>query len=250
VPQSILAKFASKLSRHTALTPQEQQALLDMPLSGGSVRPEEIIVPREGTVQTSCIVVTGLLARTNHTQEGQRQITSFYVSGDMPDLFSLMRPRPTHSLRAVCTSEIVRVPHRALQAAASNHPGLAEALWRHVTLEGDIASEWVVNVGARSAKERLAHLFCEMAVKMECVQEADTHFDFPVTQTHLAEATGLSTVHVNRSLQALRKDGLLKFEHGKVVIPDWQAMITAGDFDGSYLESETPLRFLHRPLAA
>jgi CRP-like cAMP-binding protein len=250
VPKSILAKFVDKLSRHTVLTPEEQQVLLDMPMSGGSVRPDEIVVPREATVQNTCIVATGIIARTKHTRDGERQITSFYVSGDMPDLFTLMRPSPALSLRAVCSSEIIRIPHRALQEAASNYPSIAEAFWREATREGDIASEWVVNLGARSAKERLAHLFCEMAVKLDCVQDTDTHFDFPVTQTHLGEATGLSTVHVNRSLQSLRKDGLLRFEHGKVVIPDWQAMVRAGDFDGSYLESEKPLRFLHRPLAA
>jgi CRP-like cAMP-binding protein len=250
VQKSIISTFVDKLSRHTVLTPEEQQALLDMPITGGSVRAEEIIVPREATVQHTCIVVRGLIARTTHSQDGQRQITSFYVPGDMPDLFTLMRPRPALSLRAVCNSEILRIPHRSLQAAASHYPSIAEAFWRETTLEGDIASEWVVNVGARSAKERLAHLFCEMAVKMKCVQEANTHFEFPVTQTHLAEATGLSTVHVNRSLQSLRKDGLLRFEQGKVVIPDWQAMVRAGDFDGGYLESERPLRFLDRSFAA
>jgi CRP-like cAMP-binding protein len=250
VQKSALVKFVDKLSRHTALTAEEQQVLLELPMLGGSVRAEEIVVPRETTVESTCIVVAGLLARTNYTQDGQRQITSFYVAGDMPDLVTLMRPRPAHSLRAVCNSEILRIPHRALQEAASNYPSIAEAFWREVTREGDIAAEWVVNLGARTAKERLAHLFCEMAVKMECVQDTDTHFDFPVTQTDLGEATGLSTVHVNRSLQALRKDGLLRFEHGKVVIPDWQAMLRAGDFDGSYLETEKPLRFLHRPLAA
>jgi CRP-like cAMP-binding protein len=250
VPNSTLIRFVDKLSRHTALTPEERQVLLDMPMSGGSVRAEEIVVPRETTVQNTCIVAAGLLARTNYSQDGQRQITSFFVPGDMPDLFTLMRPRPAQSLRAVCNSEIIRVPHRALQEAASNYPSIAEAFWREATREGDIASEWVINLGARSAKERLAHLFCEMAVKLDCVQEADTEFDFPVTQADLGEATGLSTVHVNRSLQALRKDGLLRFEHGKVVIPDWQAMVRAGDFDGSYLETEKPLRFLHRPLAA
>src|SRR4051812_46645192 len=94
VQKSTLSKFVDKLSRHTALTPEEQQVLLDMPLSGGSVRAEEIVVPRETPVQNTCIVAAGLLARTNYTQDGQRQITSFYVPGDMPDLFTLMQPRP------------------------------------------------------------------------------------------------------------------------------------------------------------
>jgi CRP-like cAMP-binding protein len=133
----------------------------------------------------------------------------------------------------------------ALQQAMVKYPGISEAIARELVRESDIAAEWVVNVGARTAKERIAHLFCEMAVKSRSDEPHYTQFSFPVTQTMLADATGLSTVHVNRSIQSLRRDELLKFEQGKAQIPNWKALVNVAGFDPGYLQSEKPLRFTH-----
>jgi aspartate/tyrosine/aromatic aminotransferase len=127
---------------------------------------------------------------------------------------------------------------------ASNYRDLGEAFARQLVRDSDIASEWVVNLGKRSARERLAHLFCEMAVKTKKDRETGTEFAFPVTQTVLGDATGLSTVHVNRSLQSLRRQGVLNFEHGTAQVPDWKAFAEVAGFDRAYLEAETPMRRL------
>jgi CRP-like cAMP-binding protein len=238
-----IRSFINQLTRHTSLTEEEQEVLRGLPATDGGVHRNETIVRRETIVKSSCIVVQGLVARANHTEGGARQITSFYVPGDMPDLHTLMRPRATFSLHALCESEILLIPHGALRNVMNKYPGIAEAFCREMVRDSDIAAEWVVNVGVRPAKQRLAHLFCEMAIKTGMTQDEDAKFSFPVTQTTLAEATGLSTVHVNRSIQSLRREELLRFEHGEVYIPNWLALVKVAGFDSAYLEDEGPRRF-------
>jgi CRP-like cAMP-binding protein len=238
-----IRSFIHQLTKHTILTEAEQEALWGLPATDGGIHRNETIIQREAVVKNSCIVVQGLVARANHSEEGGRQITSFYVPGDMPDLHTLMRPRATFSLHAICESEILLIPHVALRNVMKTFPAVTEAFCREMVRASDLAAEWVVNVGMRPAKQRLAHIFCEMAVKTGMAQDVDAQFSFPVTQTTLAEATGLSTVHVNRSIQSLRKEELLRFEQGEVYIPNWQALVKAAGFDSAYLEDEGPRRF-------
>jgi CRP-like cAMP-binding protein len=239
-----LQSFVNRLSAHTRLTEEERQVLLGLPTSIHQFSCEQTVVQPQEVVQSSCVVLRGILARTSHTKEGSRQITSFYVAGDMPDPDTLMRPKANFGLRAVCSSDIARIPHTALLEAMRGFAGISEAFARELVREGDIRSEWVVNLGNRTAIACIAHLFCEMAVKTEMDTETNTEFSFPVTQTVLAEATGLSTVHVNRSLRTLREQGLLLFQHGTAQIPDWKALAEVADFDRSYLESDKAVRRL------
>ena len=235
--------FIDQLSIHSYLTEEERQVLLALPAMRETIPSQATIVAPEEVVQSCYVVLNGLLARVSHTREGRRQILSFYVAGDMPDLQSLIRPRATFGLCALCESEIVRIPHTALREVIRAYPGISDALSREMVRESTIAAEWIVNLGGRTAIERIAHLFCEMAVKTGTAQERDTRFPFPIKQTMLADATGLSAVHVNRSLQALRKEKVLRFEQGYVEIPNWQVLVDVAGFDGSYLESERSLHF-------
>jgi CRP-like cAMP-binding protein len=245
-----LALFVDQLSSHTRLTDEERAALLDLPIRGQAFRNEQTVVQREELVQNTCVVVSGLLARTSYTKEGDRQITCFYVKGEVPDLHSLVKPRATSGLRAMSDSEIARIPHSALQVLVRKYPGIAEAFSRELVRESDIMAEWVVNLGRRTAKERIAHLFCELAFKNGVADGEEANFAFPVTQTALGDATGLSTVHVNRSLMSLRQDGVLRFEHGMAIIPNWPALAKVAGFDRDYLETPQPLRFTPEEAAA
>lgn len=237
-----LQTFVNRLSDHTCLTDQDRQFLLDLPAKESKVENEQNVVKREDTVQHSCVVISGLLARIGHTNDGGRQITSFFVSGNMPDLQTLMRPRASFGLVAIGASEVARIPHAALREAMGRSRTIGESFLRELTREHDIAAEWLLNIGRRTARERLAHLFCEMAVKSGVAEEAGMTFCFPVTQTILADATGLSPVHVNRSIQALRQERLLQFERGAVTIPDWLALSNVAGFDAAYLHAGSPAR--------
>jgi CRP-like cAMP-binding protein len=138
-------------------------------------------------------------------------------------------------LQALSPTTILRVPHAALREAATR-PQIAEAFWRDCTADAAMASEWVVNIGRRKARTRIAHLICEIATRLgKDNGEAAFAFDLPITQNHIADATGLSTVHVNRSLQELKKAGLAELGGPRVQILDWPSLKSAADFNPAYL---------------
>jgi CRP-like cAMP-binding protein len=139
-------------------------------------------------------------------------------------------------LQALSVTTILRVPHEALRDAARRYPAIAEAFWRECVVDSAVLSEWVVNVGRRDAKSRLAHLVCEIACRVVGPGEK-SRFDFPflATQTHLADMTGLTAVHVNRSLRALRDDKVADVRGRTVRVLDWQRLVEVGDFDSDYL---------------
>ena len=154
----------------------------------------------------------------------------------MADLHSVVQPEATSALQALSTVTILRVPHIALRSAAAAYPAIAEALWRDCMVDASILSQWVVNVGRRNARTRIAHILCEVAVRLEVAPaQGEICFAFPLTQFQLADATGLTPVHVNRTVQALRRDGLADICR-EAVIHDWDALVEAGDFESDYLQ--------------
>jgi CRP-like cAMP-binding protein len=186
-------------------------------------------------VDHSCMVLDGLTARFDQTLDGRRQITSFYMAGDMPDLHSLVLPRANSWLESLTTASIISVPHAALHKAISGNPAIALAFWRDCSVDAAVAAEWIVNVGQRGAPERAAHLFCEMALRSGKAKDNSFQFPFPVTQEQLGEAMGLSAVHVNRTLADLRGRELL-LHAGKIAsVLDWHGLIAAAGFDQRYL---------------
>jgi CRP-like cAMP-binding protein len=237
-----LTSFINRLSAHTLLSDEEHAVLLGLPRREEWVKADSSALKIGELAKTVCVITEGLLTRSTNTKDGRRQITSFYVSGEMPDLHTLMRPRSSFDLVAQCESQILRIPHIALRDAIHKHPAIGEAFSRELVHQSDVTAEWVVNVGQRPAKARIAHLFCEIAIKKGAVREQDTRFLLPVTQAALADATGLSAVHVNRSVQSLRHDKVLGFEHGEATIPNWDALVNIAGFDGAYLRVGEPDR--------
>jgi CRP-like cAMP-binding protein len=123
--------------------------------------------------------------------------------------------------------------------AADRYPALAEAFWRDCMVDAAILSEWVVNVGRRDAKTRIAHLICELATRLHATSAGnDLVFDLPITQTQLGEATALTAVHVNRTLQSLRADGLIEWHHRVIRVPQWDALVERAEFDPAYLQAQ------------
>jgi CRP-like cAMP-binding protein len=237
-----LQRFLDRLSTQTLLAEEEAEAILSLNGSDQRIREGVEFVERERVVHSVCVLVEGLVARTSVTTEGRRQISAFYVPGDIPDLYSLMQPRVASSLRAMTQCEIVRISHDDMREAINKHPGLMEAFWRYAVWDASAAVEWIVSLGQRQAPERVGHLFCEMAVKNGQAGPGTVSYRFPITQSILADALGLSAVHVNRSLQRLRSLDLLQVDHAAVTIPDWNKLANWAGFDEGYLRPERPLR--------
>ena len=236
-----LEPFLARLSKRSLLTREEQGAVLDLPCHAVQMRANVDFVRKDERVDHACLVVAGFVGRFGQDRDGKRQITMMHIPGDMADLHSVALPLATSALQALSTTTILRIPHGAIRAVAARYPALAEAFWRDCIVDAAILAQWVVNVGRRDAKERIAHLLCEIGVRTAGARAGGREiiFDFPVTQTQLADATGLTSVHVNRTLQTLRADGLIQSCARSVIrVPDWDALATAGEFDPDYLSAD------------
>ncbi|WP_218014218.1 Crp/Fnr family transcriptional regulator [Rubellimicrobium roseum] len=228
--------LVEKLSCLFDLAPEESAALHALPSRLVRLAGDEEI-HRAGDCPTSCFVVLdGLVCSSKWIEDGKRQIMSFYVAGDLPDIRTLHLGVIDCDVTAVGPCQLAVIEHGDLQALCDAHPRIASALWRCTLVVGSVYREWIVNIGHRSALVRLAHLMCELMTRLEAVGHArDRICNLPLTQIHLSQATGLSAVHVNRSLQELRKRGLITFGGGRLTIPDWDGLTRLAYFRPDYL---------------
>ncbi|MFZ3484197.1 Crp/Fnr family transcriptional regulator [Sphingomonas sp. 3-13AW] len=233
---SALQLFVARLASRSVLTDEETNALLGLKGEVKQVPAHVDFVRQREQVDHSCLVIEGLVGRFGQNSDGARQITCLHIPGDMADLPSVVCPTSGWGLSALTSTTILRLPHAELRRTAARYPGIAEAFWRDCVVDGSIYSQWVVNMGRRSALARLAHLFCEMAVRYERADHGNRHaFPLPITQTDLGDATGLTNVHVNRTLKALKARFLITAKAGKITVHDWDQLVGIGDFDDGYM---------------
>lgn len=192
---------------------------------------------REGDRPESVhIILDGLAARYKAMPNGKRQITALLVPGDFCDLHVAILSRMDHSIVTLAPSTIVRLSRASVLELTHRHPRITHALWWSSLVDEGILREWMVNIGRRDAEERMAHLFCELLVRLQNVGlvENDT-YAFPVTQSELADILGLTSVHANRTLQTLRAQGLIELAKRRLHIPDVPRLKAHCNFDASYL---------------
>ena len=225
-----------KLDSIATLSDEEKQALLELPLTIKVFEADSDIVRDGDRPSECCLLLSGFVCRYKILPDGSRQIMGFYIPGDIPDLQSLHLTVMDHSIGTLVTSSIALVPHESLRSCLEAHPGLAAAFWRDTLIDAAMFREWLIGMGRRSAYQRIAHLLCELQMRLRAVGLAgEKGYDLPVTQNELADALGLSTVHVNRVLQDLRGEGLIVLHGGTLHIPDLEALQAAGGFDPAYL---------------
>lgn len=233
---SPLQPFVAKLVSRSQLGSAEQRAILALPAQPAQIETNRDFVRLGERVHHASFVVAGLVGRFGQNRDGRRQITAVHIPTDMVDLHSVVAPEACSALQALSVATILRVPHSALREVAHRYPAIAEAFWRECVVDASVLAEWVVNVGRRDAKSRLAHLFCEIACRMERTGEkAGSVVPFPATQNHMADMTGLTSVHVNRSLRTLLKENVVEVRCRTIHILDWNRLMEIGDFDGDYL---------------
>jgi CRP-like cAMP-binding protein len=229
-------RLIRKLDSIWTLSGDDKRALLGLPLTVRDYDPDADIVNQGDRPRECALILEGVVCGYKLTTEGRRQIISFFVPGDLPDLQSLHLHVMDHSIGTITATTAAFIPHEALRELLRTHAGLIGAFWRDTLIDGAIFREWLVSLGRRSAYSRIAHLLCEFHVRLSVVGLAgEEGFTLPLTQAELADALGLSSVHVNRALQALRQDGLIVSRGRYLSIPDWQALANAGEFDRGYL---------------
>jgi CRP-like cAMP-binding protein len=182
------------------------------------------------------LILDGFAYRYKMTPEGKRQIFAYLVPGDFCDLHVALLKEMDHSIGTLSACKVVKIPTRTVVDLTDNHPTLARAFWWCSLVDEATLREWLVNVGQRSAVQRIAHLFCELHVRLEAVGLAKGGaFKLPITQMELADTVGLSNVHVNRSLKALREAGLLMFRGSSVAISNVEHLKQFASFNPNYL---------------
>jgi CRP-like cAMP-binding protein len=225
-----------KLESVAGLTEKEKEAVLDLPVTIRLMRPDHDIVRDRDKPSQCCLVLEGWLCRYKLMESGSRQIMSFHIPGDIPDLQSLHLQTMDHSLGTLTQSTVAFIQHESLRKLIRAFPHIGDILWRDTLIDAAIFREWITALGRRQAPERIAHMMCEMFSKMRSVGLNNGYScAFPLTQVAIADALGLSTVHVNRSIMELRSRGLITLEKQILTIPDWEAMKAYGGFDPLYL---------------
>ena len=196
-------------------------------------------VLREGFVpEIAHILLDGHTYRYRMLSDGRRQITAVLVPGDICDLEAVMRGRADYGVGTLSKCVLGEIPAERLTDHAGMGPELMKALWRRLLRDEAIAREWLVGLGKRTALERMAHLFCEMSARLKAVGLADgDSFDFHITQSELADVLGMSEVHTNRTIQELRRTGLIEMTRGTVTILDQPTIELIAGFDPIYLKT-------------
>jgi CRP-like cAMP-binding protein len=229
---ALIRKFESIAS----LTTGERVAVQRLPMTLRALPADQDIVREGDTPVESCLVVKGFACRYILTAQGKRQILSFHMAGDIPDLQSLHLSVMDHNLATVVPTELAFIRHEDLRALIRSQPRLGDLFWRDTLIDAAVFRQWMVGMGRRSAEGQLAHLLCELLVRMRSVGLIENHsFELPLTQAELGDALGLSTVHVNRVLQDLRREGLISLRGAFVNVQDWARLKKTGEFDPTYL---------------
>jgi CRP-like cAMP-binding protein len=235
--------FLDRLASRTPLGDEEINAIMQLPGQTVSARGDRDIVRIGEKVDFACLIVEGLVGRFGQVRDGRRQITAFYVPGHMANLQSVVFPSTAASLQALTPVTVIKLPHRELKAAAERYPALADAFWRECAVDASVLAQWVINLGRKSSVARLAHLLAELGLRLEEVGlGVRTRYRLDATQTHLGDALGLTSAHVNRVFRELREEKVVATGPGKIVeILDWKALVRIGEFDPDYLHIDAKL---------
>ena len=234
--ENIFGRAIRKLGRLAPLDDSDRQAIHALHAKI-ETHPAHSAVVHDGARATHCIfLIYGFACRYKETSNGGRQILSLHLPGDFLDLQAMFLHQADFVVQTMSPALVARVPAAELRALSEAHPNICLALWRDTLMDAAIAREWVVNVGRRGAMARIAHLLCEYAARREAAGFGPPErFDLPMTQEQIGDATGLTSVHVNRKLHDLEELGVIARDRRDLQIRDWTRLTRIGDFDAAYL---------------
>jgi CRP-like cAMP-binding protein len=236
---SAIATLLLKLRARDVVTDEEEEVLRASVAEIHEYPAGRTIVRTGTTLSASTLLVDGIVCRYRDLADGQRQIMELHVAGDFVDLHGFLLKRLDHNIGSMTPIRVASVPHDALRGITETHPHLGRLLWFSTLLDAAIHREKILSIGRRSALARIAHIFCELRLRLGMVGLAsESGYALPLTQADLADVTGLTSVHVNRMLKKLRDDNLLTFRAGMVTIGDWERLQRIAEFDPTYLHLE------------
>lgn len=234
------SRLLQRLERFNSLSSEERQYVAELPLAVVNFSANQEVAHQGDTRSRCTLLLNGFLCGHKAVDHSRRQITSLIVPGDIADLNTLHLTATDHSISALGPAVVAFLPHAAFMHMLDRSPHLARAFWREAFVEAAILREWVVNLGRREALARVAHVLCELVVRLQAVDLARNFcFSMPWTQMDLADVCGISGVHANRVIQELRRLGLVEWDCKQVKILNWDGLAKVGDFSDGYLQSRT-----------
>lgn len=184
-------------------------------------------------------VLGGWVCGQQRVMTNKRQICSLHIIGDIPDLRKMLIRATNLEYQAITPCRVSLIPVPMLHEMSRHYASVAKALEKDVARASVIAEGWITNIGARRAVCRVAHLFCELAYRLDMAMGgAQSNYSIPLTQCEIGNATGITPVHVNRVMQVLRGTGLLQYANGRLVILDREELEEIADFDPAYLKDD------------
>lgn len=232
----MIERHLMKLRARDDISPEEEAAIRGTIVDVREVRADTRLVRAHEPLEVSNILLDGIACRYKDLRDGSRQISELHVAGDYMDLHSFTLKYLDHEVLALTDCRYAVIPHERLREITEAFPHLTRVYWFATNLDAAVHREWQLSLGRRSALARLAHLFCELEVRLGLVGlAAGGRYGLPLTQTDLAECLGLTSVHVNRTLKDLREGGLVEFQNREVRILDSAGLRATAEFDPSYL---------------
>ena len=233
---AMITVHLKKLRRRSEISSEEERAIRAAVAEVRHVRADEIVVRSGEYLNSSIIIVDGWLARSKDLPGGERQVTELHVAGDFPDLHGFTLKRLDDDITALSDCRLAIVPHERILEITEKFPRLSRVYWFATNVDGAIQRELSLSLGQRSAISRMAHLFCELYLRLDVVGHTrDNGYEFPLTQRELSECLGLTVVHANRTLQELRRRGLVELENRQLIIRDMRGLEGVAQFDPGYL---------------
>lgn len=235
VSEALLA-LVSKVIELVPLLPDDEAAILSLPVEIVEVD-EEVYIQREGFNFSTCtLLIDGLAYRQKVTPDASRQIVSIHTAGEILDAHGLFLASSDHDIRALSRCKLAKIPRASMQKLIEDRPVIAHALLKSIFVEASILREWVMNLGRQTARTRVAHFFCELAVRIGVPMTANgRRYHLPMTQQDIGDAVGLTSVHVNRMIMSLEADNLIRRDGRTYHIPDIDALKQFAGFRSRYL---------------
>jgi CRP-like cAMP-binding protein len=235
MPGQFIATLTKKLHALGELDDGDIKVVEAVAVKGKLIAADTRMVSENDDPDHCCIILNGFAYSSKTTPLGRRQILSLHIPGEIPDLQGIHIHSMDHDLTTLTECTLGIIHHDAIRALLER-PNIAIALWRETILQGSICREWIVNVGQRESLARIAHLLLEMKFRLASLgRSKDGSFELPMTQAEWADCVGISTVHVNRVFQHLRRERMISVERSTYHVLDEERLTELGQFNSNYL---------------
>ncbi|HEX3424366.1 MAG TPA: Crp/Fnr family transcriptional regulator [Sphingomicrobium sp.] len=225
-----------KLRQRIEISSDEERVIRDSVAEIRRIPADQLVIRAGEELSSSLMLLDGWMARSKDLAEGERQVTQLHVAGDFADLHGFTLKRLDDDIATLSDCRVAVVPHERIRDITERYPRLARAFWFSTNVDAAIQRELALSLGQRSAISRMAHLFCELYVRLNIVERAShDSYEFPLTQRELSECLGLTVVHANRTLQELRRRGLVELQSRHLTIRNRLGLEGVAEFNPNYL---------------